>query len=259
MLDLKLGGNMKYIMACLISFGIASAGFAQDYSDDKASASGRSTHDPNYKHQNWQNSGLYDRETRMEYPNVDPAKNDHLMPAQGMIEEMDEVIIKSEIRPELEDESSFIDPNDHLPIGKSQVMDSELLSTDENELLQEQEQTEFGKTCTLKRLESGHADLSSAESFKIEDKNLKAERKANGEQNVKFHNKNEDLKYHQSKSGKSKYKYSFKDRNTDLKVEKRKSGEGYIILKSENIEEDASALLDQGGLGVERDIVSCMR
>jgi hypothetical protein len=251
---------MKYIMACLVSFGIASAGFAQDYSDDNVSASGKDTHDPNYKHQNSLNSGFYDRETRGEYANTDPSKNDHFLPDQGMMEKMDEVIIKSEIKPELEDESFFIDPNDHLPMGKSQVIDSELLSADnESELLQEQSETEFGKTCTLKRLESGRSDLSSAESFKMKGKNLKAERKANGEENVKFHNKNEDLTYHQSKNGKSKYKYSFKDKNTDLKVEKRKSGEGYVLLKSENIEEDASALLDQGSLGVERDIVSCMR
>jgi hypothetical protein len=251
---------MKYIMACLVSFGIASAGFAQDYSDDNVSASGKGTQDPNYKHQNSLNSGFYDRETQMKYPNVDAAKNDHLMPDQGLMEGIDKVIIKTETRPELENESFFIDPDNHLPMGKSQVIDSELLSADnENGSLQKQNQTEFGKTCTLKRLESGRADLSSAEAFKMKGKNLKAERKANGEENVKFHNKNEDLNYHQSKNGKSKYKYSFKDKNTDLKVEKKKSGEGYVLLKSENIEEDASALLDQGSLGVERDIVSCMR
>jgi hypothetical protein len=252
---------MKYIMACLVSFGIASAGFAQDYSDDNVSASGKSTHDPNYKHQNWLNSGFYDRETRVEYPSVDPAKNDHLVPDQGMMEKMDEVIIKSEVRPELKDESSFIDLDDHLSMGGSQAIDNDLL-TEHNEFdeLQEQGMTEFGKSCSMKKLESGRADLSSVESFKMKGKNLKAERKANGEENVKFHNKNEDLKYHQSKNGKSKYKYSFKDKNTDLKVEKRKSGEGYVILKSENIEEDASALLlEQGALEVGRDIVSCMR
>jgi hypothetical protein len=249
---------MKYIMACLISFGMASAGFAQDYSDDNVSASGRDTHDSNYKHQNWQNSGFYDRETRVEYPNIDPAKNDHLVPDQSMMEKMDEVIIKSEVRPELKDESSFTDPDDHLPMGGSQAIDDDLL-TGHNEL-QQQGMTEFGKSCSMQRLESGHADLSSAESFKMKGKNLKAERKANGEENVKFHNKTEDLKYHQSKNGKSKYKYSFKDKNTDLKVEKRKSGEGYVILKSENLEQDASALLlEQGALEVGRDIVSCMR
>jgi hypothetical protein len=262
---------MKYIIiACLISLGMASAGLAQDYSNCNVTVSGNQSDanykhqfnsglynnlernvtvsgnqsDPNYKHQF--NSGLYGE--REESSNADLAKNDHHMPDQGLIEKVDEVYVRTEEKPDLKDQSSFVDLNEHLSMGESQTIESSLLK--------EQRQTEFGKTCSLKRQGQGP----SSESFKIKGDNLKAERKANGEERVKFHNKNENMVYHHKKNGKSHYKYAFKDQNTDMKVEKKKKGDGYVILKSKNIEEDQSALLmEEGALGVVQDINTCMR
>src|SRR4051812_33095880 len=100
---------MKCMIACLISLGIASAGMAQNNSDDNASASQKNTSEKHYEQQI--NSGFFDRETRMEYPSVDPIKNDHLMPGRSLMDQIDEVVIKASEKPNLKDESSFVDLN----------------------------------------------------------------------------------------------------------------------------------------------------
>jgi hypothetical protein len=247
----KLGGNMKYIIACVISLGIVSTGMAQNSSDDNVSASGNKTSKEKYKNQI--NSGFYDRESRAEYPSVDPVKNDHLMPDRSLMDRMDEVVIKGSVKPDLNSESPSVDLNDHLTMGSS--------SNEKNELLQGLKQTEFGKACSGKRLENGgQSDMSSPKSFKMKDKNLQIERKANGVERVKFHNKNENFVYHQKKNGKSHYKYLSIEGRSVLLVEKKKSGAGYVILKSNNLENDVPIIFkDQAAFGVERDINSCMR
>jgi hypothetical protein len=264
---------MKYIIVCIISIGIASAGLAQDYSNCNVSVSGNKSNanykhqfdsglynkqeehnvtvsgnksDANYKHQF--NAGLYNKQQGKEYSSLDALRNDRLMPDQSLIERVDEVYVRAEEKPDLKDESSFVDLNEHLTMGEPQTLESSLLK--------EQRQTEFEKTCSVKRQEGGFF----SQPFKIKGDNLKAERKASGEERMKFHNKNENLVYHEKKNGKSHYKYSFNDHNTDLKVQKKKNGEGSVILKSENIEKDQSAwLMEQGISGVAEDIHFCLR
>jgi hypothetical protein len=242
---------MKYIIiACLISLGMASAGMAQDCSDTHASISEKpgTNYNRNYKDQF---NSRFDKEQMREGNScAGSVRNDHPMPVQSLIiiEEMDNGLTKSPEKPDLKNESSSVNPDDHLKMGNSQTVDQGLLK--------EQRQTEFGKTCSIKR----QGQEPSSESFKIKGDNLKAERKPNGEERVKFHNKNENLVYHEKENGKSHYKYAFKDRDTDMKVEKKKSGHGYAVLKSKNIEEDQSALLmEQGALGVTQDINFCLR
>jgi hypothetical protein len=241
------GGNMKYIIACLISLGIVSAGMAQNYSDKNIGAPGKNP--SGSKSIPEHSSGYYD-ENAGDIPSVDPNSNDHFNPNINI---MDKVSVKGSVLQDLKAESPVVDINDHLSMNSS--------NGNENELMRILGQTEFGKACSMKRKESGEqSDMSSAKSFKMKDKNLKMERKASGEERIKFHNQNEFLVYHQKKNGKSHYKYLHKEGSSLLRVEKRKSGEGFVILASGNFDNEVSSvLMEQGAFGVERDVNSCMR
>jgi hypothetical protein len=218
---------MKYIIACLLSVGLASAGMAQGYSDDNTSASAK------------------EKPARSEYPSVDVYKNDHQAPDQSVGKDMDDVFLNAEVKPEPVDELVNGSLNDHLSFTESGEVSS----------------TGFGKSCSMKWQEGGaQANPEGAREFKMKGKNFKAERKASGEERVKFHDRNEHLTYHQKKNGKSHYRYLYKDKESLLLVEKRKNKEGVVVLKSENLENNIQGMLmKQGNLAVENDIHSCMR
>jgi hypothetical protein len=154
-------------------------------------------------------------------------------------------------------ENSVTTPaRDSITMDQPVVID--VFVVDENK---EPGQTEFGKTCSMKKQENeGQTDLASAQAFKMKGKYLKVERKENGEESVKFKNEIEDLDYRKTKKGKVHYKYNyFKDKNEKFSFTKKKNGKGSGKFKTESISEEDNALLQQGTLGVERDVTSCMR
>jgi hypothetical protein len=219
---------MKYIIACFLSVGLASAGMAQGYSEENTSASAK------------------EKPARSEYPSVDINKNDHLAPDQSAGKDMDDFfLLNAEVKPEPVDELVNGSLDDHLSFNETGEISS----------------TAFGRSCSMKWQEGGaQANPEGAREFKMKGKNFKAERKASGEERVKFHDRNEYLTYHQKKNGKSHYRYLYKDKESLLLVEKKKNKEGVVVLKSENLENNIPGLLmKQGNLAVENDIHSCMR
>jgi hypothetical protein len=241
------GGDMKYIIACMMSLGIALLGMAQNYPPERASGL-----ENKGKHDQEINSGFYDRETG------NPAQN-------KVMDSTDKVFVQGSVPPDLKTESPTVDINEHLPMNPSSEGINEHLpmnssKENQNNLEGAVRQTEFGKACLLKR--HGSADLSNAspdKTFKMKDRNLKAERKANGVERIKFHNKNEYMVYHQKKNGKSHYKYLFKDENSFLRMERRKNEQGFVIYSFKDSDNNLPALIQQGAFGVERDVNSCMR
>jgi hypothetical protein len=172
-----------------------------------------------------------------DYPSVDSRKNDHFDPSL-VNDKRKNVFVRQDLsaRP-------AANINDHLPMEQAL------------------NQTEFGKACSMKKMGSGEqSDLSSAKVFKMKDKNLKVERKANGEERIKFHNKNEFLIYHLKKNGQSHYKYLYKEGSSLVRVEKRKNGVGMVILASGNFENDLPFLLREEAVsGLQREVNTCMR
>jgi hypothetical protein len=241
---------MKYIIGCLISLGIMSAGMAQDYSDGSASVSGKSTRGSGNA---MKDSSEYFDKNAGEFPSVDPYSNDHFNPDRNKAVNMDNTFSKGSFMQDLKGESSAADINNHLSINTS--------SENEARLVQALRQTGFGKACLAKRQESDsqQSDVSSAKSFKMKDRNLKAKRKANGEERIRFHDKNESLVYHQKKNGQSHYKYLYKEGNSLLRVEKRKNEQGFVIFSFNNLEQDLPVLMESGAFLIERDVNSCMR
>jgi hypothetical protein len=146
---------------------------------------------------------------------------------------------------------------DSITINQPVIIDV-FVRDDENK---EPGQTEFGKTCTMKRQENqDQADLGSARAFKMKDKDLKVEKKENGEERVKFDNEVEGLVYHKTKKGKVHYKYNYyKDRNENFSYRQKKNGKGYGKFKTGSMEDANNVLMKQRMLGIENDVNSCMR
>jgi hypothetical protein len=145
---------------------------------------------------------------------------------------------------------------DSITIDQPVVVD--VFVIDENK---EAAQTEFGKTCTMKRQQTeGQTDFASAKGFIMKDKDLKVEKKEDGSERVRFDNEVEGLDYHKNKKGKVHYKYNYyKDQNENFTYRKKKNGKGSGKFKTSATTDENSVLMKKGSLGVENDVSACMR